>query len=1313
MATNRDVKMTLSVETLGADEIKSLKDEVLKLAKGAGDSAPEFEALAAEIDRIGAQATAVRTLQQLQGASTELGAAMQAAEAAFSSASAKLTELKGATDVARASQEKATQQTIETRDEIRNTENALKNLKERYTGVARETDAYTTASEQLRGKKAALQRALDDEVATLKAANSALSAAESEQKKQAAAVDRVADAYAKAEAASRKNAEAVSAAEGDLRGYGIAAENLAQAQAQVVTALNATGQAAQDVRAKLSATEAAARDLAEEDRLLAMQEKTLQAQRMQAHEERMGIEREYTAMVKRAAAERAAAATAELEKQKKEQEQLKRETASAAQSIEDAFSKVGIRSVKAITTEINDVRAAMQKVQAESGQTGSSLAAAMSAGSARIKELERELRAVNNELTTGDRAASLFKNSMGQIAAGNLVADAIGYMVGKVKELGAAFIQVNVQAESMKRGLTAIYGSADVAGQQMKALSGIASAAGVSVSGISDSFVRFSAATRSANIPLSQSNELFAAVTRASATLGLGADQTTRAIEALGQMASKGVVSMEELRQQLGDALPGALSRAAQGMGLTDAELIKLVESGRLATSDFFPGLTKGLQTLQGDTDGITQSWGRFKTALTTTAQAVGDAGFTNILTASLKLLGGALGLVVTILASFFEAITLGTKQVVALTSVITGKSSLSEALSFMGDEMAKSGERINRVTDSFAAMQDPTGEAAKRLQAAAGAANEVGAASTMTGAQVAELTAKFQQAAADSGKYAGASEAVAKANAILGDSSLDAGSKFNQLSVRLNELEAAKKKQIEVDQEGVKGAKAQAESISTLAQLRGDEYSILQSSVEANALVLAASRKEAESREALAGVLAVELKAKTDLSVSEYGSIEQKKIALQQIADKLAKADAEAKASREEVKNLETTTAVLQVKSKAYADNSAAIDELRKTSELANATLEAVRKQFEAGNLSAAAYGKAQLDAAAAAAMLKDAEKDKAKAIEASTKSKLVDNTVAQSGLAMSLELAKEQAANAKRLGDEVGYRQAVIRQKEIEIQIDKLKVEAQKLEALGSIAVAQAKMGELEVSDPLYQSKKAEYEATIKLAQAKLKLVDAQKQAIDARQQELERQRSGAQALGGETTALGSNTSARHDNTRAIDASTSARERAIAAAEKELNLKEREAAVERKRKGVDENGFAADAAGKTITQEMPTWLSIFNQLKSRGLPDDVARQVAGEFTDSKGEVAYFDNPGQRKYANGDKSVTLGAAVDRAAGNWLRNQTSPQQANPQGGQTNSTRTININIGGQQTSIRVASDADADALTRLIQLLTQYARTAA
>ena len=57
-------------------------------------------------------------------------------------------------------------------------------------------------------------------------------------------------------------------------------------------------------------------------------------------------------------------------------------------------------------------------------------------------------------------------------------------------------------------------------------------------------------------------------------------EELGRGILALAQMASKGKVSMEELRQQLGESMVRAMAEVARGMGVTTEALIKMVENG-------------------------------------------------------------------------------------------------------------------------------------------------------------------------------------------------------------------------------------------------------------------------------------------------------------------------------------------------------------------------------------------------------------------------------------------------------------------------------------------------------------------------------------------------------------------------------------------------------------------------------------------------------------------------------------------------------------------------------------------------------------
>jgi tape measure domain-containing protein len=67
------------------------------------------------------------------------------------------------------------------------------------------------------------------------------------------------------------------------------------------------------------------------------------------------------------------------------------------------------------------------------------------------------------------------------------------------------------------------------------------------------------------------------------------------ALLATSQVFSKGKVSAEELRQQIGERLPGAFTIFAQSIGKTPQELDKMLEKGEVGLNDFM----KFVQELQ------------------------------------------------------------------------------------------------------------------------------------------------------------------------------------------------------------------------------------------------------------------------------------------------------------------------------------------------------------------------------------------------------------------------------------------------------------------------------------------------------------------------------------------------------------------------------------------------------------------------------------------------------------------------------------------------------------------------------------------
>src|SRR5690606_6168627 len=91
--------------------------------------------------------------------------------------------------------------------------------------------------------------------------------------------------------------------------------------------------------------------------------------------------------------------------------------------------------------------------------------------------------------------------------------------------------------------------------------------------------------------------DIFESVGIASTVMKLSAEQSEGAFLARSQMASKGKVQAEELRGQLGERIPGALGSAARAMGVTQAELNKMLDEGKVYAEDFLPKFAKELKT--------------------------------------------------------------------------------------------------------------------------------------------------------------------------------------------------------------------------------------------------------------------------------------------------------------------------------------------------------------------------------------------------------------------------------------------------------------------------------------------------------------------------------------------------------------------------------------------------------------------------------------------------------------------------------------------------------------------------------------------
>ena len=114
--------------------------------------------------------------------------------------------------------------------------------------------------------------------------------------------------------------------------------------------------------------------------------------------------------------------------------------------------------------------------------------------------------------------------------------------------------------------------------------------------------------------------KIFNSFSKAAGVLGLKTDEVAGVFLALEQMVSKGKVTTEELRRQLGERLPGAFSIMANSLGLTTSELDKMLKKGKVISAEVLPKFAEELERTYGietvdRVDTLTAAQGRLTTA--------------------------------------------------------------------------------------------------------------------------------------------------------------------------------------------------------------------------------------------------------------------------------------------------------------------------------------------------------------------------------------------------------------------------------------------------------------------------------------------------------------------------------------------------------------------------------------------------------------------------------------------------------------------------------------------------------------------------
>lgn len=264
-----------------------------------------------------------------------------------------------------------------------------------------------------------------------------------------------------------------------------------------------------------------------------------------------------------------------------------------------------------------------------------------------MRDLEKAADGANDKFKGGFLGGKLGFNiaSFGLIKQGvDAIAGSVVAMIDKWK--GIAEVQASL--ERLRLGFSVVdpRGLAG-AGEQIDYVRAQANKLGVDFQTAADAFLKVSAAAKGTTLEGARTREVFETISLVSRNLGLTNAQTERAFLALNQMMSKGVVQAEELRGQLGEAIPGTMQAAARAMGVTTAAFNKLVEAGKVIPDEFIPKLMAAYRESFGkeipeSVNEANKALRNFDSNWLLLKQSVTDAGLGKIAADNLNIISGA-----------------------------------------------------------------------------------------------------------------------------------------------------------------------------------------------------------------------------------------------------------------------------------------------------------------------------------------------------------------------------------------------------------------------------------------------------------------------------------------------------------------------------------------------------------------------------------------------------------------------------------------------------------------------------------------------
>lgn len=224
---------------------------------------------------------------------------------------------------------------------------------------------------------------------------------------------------------------------------------------------------------------------------------------------------------------------------------------------------------------------------------------------------------------SAERSAAALREGVQELAGSLTRFFGLSATVGSFTVFGKASFDAALNLDRLNKAFSTIEGSSARGAARLDYLREVSDRLGQNFYQTAEAAKGFFAATKGTQLE-GDAERIFEGFTEASTALGLTTEQYNRVLLAIQQMISKGKISAEELRQQLGEALPKAVQIFAQALGVETSVLDKMLERGEVSIDvlsqvgtilhkDFGEAAINAANGVQGELNRLTSSWEDFK----------------------------------------------------------------------------------------------------------------------------------------------------------------------------------------------------------------------------------------------------------------------------------------------------------------------------------------------------------------------------------------------------------------------------------------------------------------------------------------------------------------------------------------------------------------------------------------------------------------------------------------------------------------------------------------------------------------------------